>query len=350
MLAAAASDSAAVLAVADAGVLTVVLYFPADTADSAAADSAAVVAAFDLAATAIPADAADILAAASDIAAVRAVADAGVLSFILYCPADAADITASADGAGVLAVADAGALVIPADAADILAAAIDIAAVRAVFDAAPVLPADAADRTAASDGAAVAASFDPAALVMPADAADSVLAGADSDGAVGKGEVFHRAAFADSAKQPSTIILLRIFFADIQPADGVFLAIKGAGVAIVIVVADWRPLVERNVCIAIISQRSIIINSKFCLVQAGVQNDVPRQHRVGGGVLLYFISGNGRVTIDQPSEPIQFPSVADLIYTVYLIRLCCCHICPRCRWMRQQHGAAEQGDNEQPLK
>ena len=285
---AAATDSAAVAAVFDAAIVP-----PADAADIAAAtDSAAVAAACD-AARVQPTEAADI-AAATNSAAVAAVFDAA--TFVK--PTEAANIGArTTDSTAVVAILDAPPIVPPADAADLASvAASDRAAVAAIRDAAIVPPADAADNgaAAASDSAAVAAACDAATIVPPAEAADIPVRDvvADVDRAVRQGEIFHGAISADTAKQ-AKVICISCIGIDVQPADGVSLAIKGAGVGIT-VVADWRPLGE---VAAIAVERAIVTQ------HVAVDGNVRRQHGAGSRL----------TTIDQLSEPIQLPSVADLI-------------------------------------
>ena len=201
-----ASVNSATQPVASRDVATVAV--PADATDIAAAatDSAAVAAVCDGTVTVPPADAANIGAAAFNSTAVVAILDAPPI----VPPADAADFIAASDGAAVAAIRDA-AIIIPANAADIIAAS-DGAAVAAVCDAARVQPADAANigsaggasnRAAAFNSTAVVAILD-AASVLSADAADIgidvAVASDDPNIAVGQGEVLHDAAFADTAK------------------------------------------------------------------------------------------------------------------------------------------------------
>ena len=103
-------------------------------------------------------------------------------------------------------------------------------------------------------------------------------------------------------------------------------AIKGAGVAIV-VIADWRPLGE---------VAAIAVEVAILVQHVAVDGDVRRQHRVGSRL----------TTIDLPSKLLQICCRTDLIRS--LLSAPPFH-CPRCRWMRQQHGAAEQGQDEQAL-
>ena len=110
------------------------------------------------------------------------------------------------------------------------------------------------------------------------------------------------------------------------------IAVKGAGVFAAI--ADWRPWDE---VAAIAVERAIVTQ------HVAVDRNVRRQHRAGGGVLRCTIRQRA---IDQPGEPVELLFRADLIR----VFLCASPIQrPRRRRMRQQHGAAEQGQDEQAL-
>ena len=147
-----------------------------------------------------------------------------------------------------------------------MVAAADAAAKGAVCDGAEVLPRNAADKHSAADCA-------------------------------GDGEVFHGAASVDIAKEA----LIIGGGVDIEAADGVAVAVEGAGV-FVAAVADWGPLVK----IAAIGDRAVFAN-----LHVWVEIDIVGEDGVGVGKFA---------VVDALRKFPQLRGGADLVHAIYLLQ------------------------------
>ena len=349
------ADSAFIPAVLDFAGSDIVSAHAADIAGSV--DGAGVGAAGD-GAPILPAHAAGIFYSA-DFAGVGTVGDDTLFIIdTVVISAHAADIFRSADSAFIAAVLDfSDTRIEPAHAAGVIAGSADGAGVTAACHGAVIIPAHAADVFRSANSAGVGAASDGAALVPAANTAGCFHGGRDGAAVsavcntaviprthtgdpvapakvgIGHGEVGDLSVTCGHTKQRAVVFSLVM---EVQTADSMVLTVKfsceSIGIINIIVViqllvrciADRRPDFECNNRYAIVGQLTRV-DGAVLIQHALVDGDVRRQHRVGGGVLLYALQR----AVDQPGKPVELAGVADLIDVIvkygWLIRAAFIH-------------------------
>ena len=275
------ADAAAVTAARDGTTVVIIACHAADSETAAAADAAAVIAARDGTKVIFAHNAADIITCAADAATVMATHDGAIVIIARH----AADIGSAADAAGVIAVGHGAIAIIAHHAADIGSAA-DADAVMAARDGTTfVISCHATDAIACGgDDAAVIATHNGAEVIAH-HAADI---GSAADVGILDAHILNYTAVTDIAKQAniacSTVV-------EVQAADGLAVAVKGAGVSVSIA-AHGGPGAELTLI-----QGTVLSQDVF------IDEDVFHELTVDGSVSA----------VDLLSKPVQLTGITDLV-------------------------------------